>query len=109
RNYEVKTADLRETVELLCRLPLEERRRVSGLDADRADIIPAGAAILMTILEDVEAERITTSDLGLRYGILVDRVTREDAARETYASTPVRLRSILQLARACGFDERHAR
>lgn len=108
RNYEVRTADLRDTVEMLCRLPLEERRRVPGLDPDRADIILGGAATLLMVLEDVKADRIVISDRGLRHGILMDRLMRESEIGANL-QMPVRLRSVLQLARACNFDEEHAR
>lgn len=109
RNYVVRIGDLRETVEMLRRLPLEERRKVPGLDPDRADIILAGAAVLLTILEDVRADSLTISDRGMRHGILLDALMREETIRTTYESVPVRLRSILQLARTCNFEEEHAR
>ncbi len=109
RNYSLKVSALQETVQILCRLPLSERRKTPGLDPERADIVIGGAAVLLTLLEDVHAEQIHVSDLGLRYGIIIDALMREDSARETYEATPVRLRSILQLARTCGFDEAHAR
>jgi exopolyphosphatase / guanosine-5'-triphosphate,3'-diphosphate pyrophosphatase len=108
RNYTVKVSDLRDTMEQLHKLSLEDRRRVPGLDPDRADIILGGAAVLMAILEGVHAEKLTVSDRGLRHGILLDRLMREDEARATYEATPVRLRSILQLARTCNYDESHA-
>ncbi len=108
RNYSVRTSDLRDTVEILCRLPLEERRRIPGLDPDRADIIIGGAAVLMMVLDDVRAERIVISDRGLRHGIIMDRLMR-DADAGTSFQTPVRLRSVLRLARTCKFDEEHAK
>ncbi|HLI49261.1 MAG TPA: Ppx/GppA phosphatase family protein [Chthonomonas sp.] len=103
-----RTADLREVVKLLCRLPLEERRQVPGMDPTRADIILGGAAILLTFLEQVEAERITTSERGLREGILVDHLLRQEGTREQFQALSVRRRSILQLARACNYEADHA-
>lgn len=103
-----RTADLREVVKLLCRLPLEERRQVQGMDPARADIILGGAAILLTFLEQVEAERITTSERGLREGILVDHLLRQEGTREQFQTLSVRRRSILQLARACNYEADHA-
>ncbi len=108
RNYVVRTSDLQATVDLLCRLPLEERRRVPGLDADRADIICGGGAILMTVLEELRAEEIRISDRGLRHGIIVDRVDQERPTRAEDRPHATRRTSILQLARACKFDEEHA-
>ncbi|CEK12395.1 Ppx/GppA phosphatase family protein [Chthonomonas calidirosea] len=103
-----RTADLRQVVKLLCRLPLEERRQVPGMDPTRADIILGGAAILLTFLEQVEAERITTSERGLREGILVDHLLRQEGTREQFQALSVRRRSILQLARACNYEADHA-
>lgn len=107
RNYAVRTTDLRDSVEILCGLSVEDRRKVPGLDPERADIILGGAAVLMTILEDAKADRITISDRGMRHGILLDRLMREEDARATF-TTPVRLRSITQLARSCKFEEEHS-
>jgi exopolyphosphatase/guanosine-5'-triphosphate,3'-diphosphate pyrophosphatase len=49
----------------LSALPLEERRRVPGLDPDRAPVIVGGAAILVAILDayDLDAIRVSERDL----------------------------------------------
>lgn len=38
--------DLQKVIDLLCSLPLDQRRKVAGMNPERADIIIAGAAIL---------------------------------------------------------------
>ncbi|HUW85861.1 MAG TPA: Ppx/GppA family phosphatase, partial [Methanoregula sp.] len=38
--------DLRKVIDLLCSLPLDQRRKISGINPERADIIIPGAAIL---------------------------------------------------------------
>ena len=63
---------LRSTVQLLCSLPLEERRRVPGLNPERADIIIAGAAILETFMQELDLREIAVSDRGLRDGLPID-------------------------------------
>ncbi len=108
RNFSVKVADLRVSIDQLCRMTLDERRRVPGLDPDRADIILGGAAVLIAVLDDTGADKLTTSDRGLRHGILVDRLMREGEVRASFQNTSVRERSILQLSRTCNFDEQHA-
>ncbi|GDX39710.1 metal-dependent phosphohydrolase [Armatimonadota bacterium] len=100
--------DLRTTVELLYKLPLEERRRVPGMDANRADIIVGGSAILLTLMEMFRIERLTVSERGLRDGILLDHTLREEEERQQYQEVGVRRRSILQLARACNYEGEHA-
>ena len=54
-------------------------------------------------------EKLTVSERGLRDGILLDHLLKGDAARAEFHSTSVRRRSILQLARACRYEEEHAR
>lgn len=108
RNITFRLSDLREAVKMLCRLPLEQRRNVPGMDINRADIIIGGAAVLQTVMEAFGAERLTTSERGLRDGILLDHLLREDEARQHFQAHSVRRRSILQLARACNYDAEHA-
>lgn len=101
-------AELQDTVAMLCRLPLSERRKVAGMDANRADIILGGAAIILTLMEQLEISRLMVSDRGLREGILLDHVLREEGVRLNFQSQSVRRRSILQLAQVCKYDEVHA-
>ena len=108
RNVTFRLNDLREAVRMLCRLPLEARRNVPGMDANRADIILGGAAVLQTLMEVYGVSQMTTSERGLRDGILLDHLLREDEARQRFQSETVRRRSILQLARACNYDAEHA-
>ncbi|HEX6952731.1 MAG TPA: hypothetical protein VF124_08035 [Gaiellaceae bacterium] len=55
----------RVQLERLAALPLQERRRVHGLDPDRAPVIVAGGAILVAILDryGLEAIRVSERDL----------------------------------------------
>lgn len=108
RDDEMSHSQLKEIIQLLCSLPLEERRRVPGINAARADIIIAGAAIIDTLMEDLQISGLWISDRGLRDGLLVDFLSRDQdsAILETGS---VRARSVLQLGRLCGFDEAHAR
>lgn len=108
RKITFQQKDLRSVMEMLYRLPLEERRRVPGMDANRADIILGGGAIILTLMEMFGIDRMAVSERGLRDGILLDHLLREEAMREQFEATGVRKRSILQLARACNYEEEHA-
>lgn len=109
RNYEMKYADLAETISILCDLDLESRRNVPGINAERADIIISGAAILDSIMSGCNASSIRVSDRALRDGVVVDHIFQEEGIREEYLSRSTRHRSILQLGRSCQFDERHGK
>ena len=109
REDTITLAELRKIGKLLRGLDLEERRRVAGLNPLRADIVVAGAAILDAVMEDLGLREISAiAECGLREGLVVDHLAR--AATPGASDLPtVRERSVLQLARACSFDEGHAR
>jgi exopolyphosphatase/guanosine-5'-triphosphate,3'-diphosphate pyrophosphatase len=55
----------------LAALPVGERRRVRGIEAERADIIIAGAALMVTFMEQVAAPEVIISDFGILEGLLL--------------------------------------
>lgn len=99
---------LRAAVQLLCSLTLDERRRVPGLNPERADIIIAGAAILETFMQELDLPEIAVSDRGLRDGLPIDFLSRGDQA-QLLEQASFRERSVLELGRRCGVDEIHAK
>jgi len=113
RNYDLSLADVQAATKRLCALTLEQRRRVPGINPERADIIIGGAAILQTVMETVGATSIRISDRGLREGIIVDRLRRSPLAPDAAdgaggAADSARRRSIGQLMAATGVDEAHS-
>jgi exopolyphosphatase/guanosine-5'-triphosphate,3'-diphosphate pyrophosphatase len=104
----MKAAALSAVAKKLCSLSVDERRKIPGINPQRADIIIAGAAILQTLMEELDMEEITVSGRGLLEGMLQDYLTR-GAYGYLDDSISTREQSVLQLARSCGFNERHAR
>ncbi len=100
--------DLKKVIDLICPLPLEQRRKVPGMNPERADIIIAGAAILETFMKELGLDEITITGRGLQDGLLVDYLSRMDNFPLLGELTP-RQRSVLQLGRSCGINEIHAR
>jgi exopolyphosphatase/guanosine-5'-triphosphate,3'-diphosphate pyrophosphatase len=100
--------DLRKVIEHLCSLPLDERRRVPGINPERADIIIAGAAVLDVLMRDLSIETVSITNRGLQDGLLVDYLSRMDEF-PLFGKLSVRQRSVLQLGRSCGINEAHAR
>lgn len=54
-------------------LPLAERLTLPGLQPKRADVIPAGALILLEGLRALGLEQCRVSDRGLRWGLMAHR------------------------------------
>ncbi len=72
--------DVERLANQLCRTPLAERREWKGLQPKRADVIPAGALILKAALQRLGAPSCIVSDRGLRWGLILERVTREEVS-----------------------------
>lgn len=68
-NSRLTRADVSDMVLELISLPLVERRKVSGLEAKRADVIPVGAKILETLMKWCDVAEVKVSTKGLRYGL----------------------------------------
>jgi len=49
----------------------DQRMAMPTVSERRADLLPVGAAILVTLLEQLEMESLTVSDWGLREGVLL--------------------------------------
>jgi exopolyphosphatase / guanosine-5'-triphosphate,3'-diphosphate pyrophosphatase len=64
---------LDDVLTILCRLgamPLEERKKLPGMEPGRADVIFAGAAILERILAHFGLAEVIVSDQGVRWGLI---------------------------------------
>ncbi len=101
-------AQLRALIEMLSPLTLEERKRMPGMNPDRADIIIPGAAILESFMEQLDLREIQISSRGLQDGLFADYLSRLAHLKDLHRMG-TRERSVLQLARSCGVDEAHVR
>jgi exopolyphosphatase/guanosine-5'-triphosphate,3'-diphosphate pyrophosphatase len=100
--------DLQKVIDMLCALPLEQRKKVPGMNPERADIIIPGAAILETFMKETGFDTISITGRSLQDGLLVDYLSRMDDFPLLGELSP-RERSVLQLGRSCGINEAHAR
>lgn len=66
-------SEIERQIELYRSKTVEARREIVGLQPKRADVILAGACIVLTILDKLGVDSLIVSDRGLRHGLLVDR------------------------------------
>lgn len=89
---------------------LKRRLKLPAIDRRRADLLPAGAIVLDTILSTLGVRELTLCEWALREGILVDFVAkRRTTLARAEAYPDVRRRSVLELAERWRYDEGHAR
>ena len=72
----LKLSEVERQVEMFRSRTIDERRETVGLMPKRADVILAGATIVMTIMRKLGADELTISDRGLRHGLFYDRYVR---------------------------------
>ena len=68
--FRLTTDEIKRQLTLFSSLPLPERQKIPGLHPQRADVIPVGAQILLTLLEKIGVSEVLVSLRGLRYGLL---------------------------------------
>ena len=66
-------AELDRQIEQYRSQDAEARRSIVGLQPKRADVILAGALIVVTVLDKLGVDSLTVTDRGLRDGVLAER------------------------------------
>ncbi len=94
-NYMFKEAHLANIVDMLAEATTAERKDISGLNSDRADIILAGAVVARELLARSAANAITISGQGVREGLFYSRFVESD----THVLDEVRHFSVVNLMR----------
>jgi exopolyphosphatase/guanosine-5'-triphosphate,3'-diphosphate pyrophosphatase len=67
----VRLEALEEILDRLALLPLARRKKVPGIDPDRADIILAGARVMAETLKALQVDSFTATVHGLRRGLVL--------------------------------------
>ena len=68
----IPAEEFRELARKLVRSSQTERLAMPGMRRQRADLVPTGALVLRTVLEDLELPSLTVSDWGLREGVILE-------------------------------------
>ncbi len=75
-NWKLEINNLKEITSLLKEKTIEERKRVKGLEPERADVILAGAIILEEIMDHLGFNKVYVSTRGLRYGAMMEMIEK---------------------------------
>jgi exopolyphosphatase/guanosine-5'-triphosphate,3'-diphosphate pyrophosphatase len=102
----IPRVELEHIVDMLQSMPLEERQRVPGLSAARADIIVGGLAVAAEVAARVEAKELVISGYGIREGILLEAAKVVPAPADPGEA---RERSVRELAERTHYEEQHSK
>lgn len=68
----IPAGEFRELTRKLARSSQAERLAMPGMRRQRADLVPTGALVLRTVVEELELPALTVSDWGLREGVILE-------------------------------------
>ncbi len=125
QTFSITRAQLKGELQYLASLDLSERGDYMGDQSPRADIIVAGGAILLAVLDGVANDEIHVPDCSIRDGMIVDYIRQKLEATpgdhivrlarmartetdDPYDPHAVRERNIISLARRYHYDAEHA-
>ena len=91
-NYAYPVQTFRSFFNKLRLTNLEQRKKISGLSAERSDIILAGSSIISCLLEATGAKKLITSGCGLREGLFYDYYSKSN-------NVPLIAKNILERSR----------
>jgi exopolyphosphatase/guanosine-5'-triphosphate,3'-diphosphate pyrophosphatase len=105
--YEVLRSEVVHLLAMLTRKGLAERRLVPGLNADRADIIVAGIAVVEELMRFFGANQLLVNERGIREGLIIRAMEKHGLIPS--APVPRTWReSALDFVRSCHVDEPHS-
>ncbi len=109
RGYELRHSEVLFFLDLLRRMPIEERRKTPGLSTQRAEIIVAGVSILERLMAYFGVERVRVHDGGIRDGLLVETIDELGVAAPP-SHRPVRgsLDAVRRFAERSRYDRAHS-
>lgn len=69
--YSLDSNSFKEFFKIISSQTLEDRKKITGMDPDRADILPAALDILGNILDVLNIDQVLVTPFGLRHGALL--------------------------------------
>ncbi len=104
----VSAADLRKLRDDLVSMTAEERASLPGVDARRADLLPAGAILASRALAEFAIEEVIGCEWALREGMILDAIGRHNRSDWDLDPHAMRRESVINLARRYGWNEAHS-
>jgi exopolyphosphatase/guanosine-5'-triphosphate,3'-diphosphate pyrophosphatase len=108
QGYQITRAEIVRLLRRLLETPIDARRRMPGLNPERADIVIAGAAVIARLAKYLGCQQILVNERGIRDGLMLSMI--HDLPGASIAAAPQskdRLEWVRLFARRCHSNERH--
>ncbi len=103
-NFNLQAEDFYPVYDMIKVLDLDKKKKIKGLSAERADILPAAFAIIKTFVQRLNFTNFTFSGSGLREGIMFNQAFPATVDKPIL---DVMNYSLTTLVKYYGCDERH--
>lgn len=108
QGYPTELADIDWLLKRLRATTLAERRQLTGVNADRADIIVAGVTVISRLARHLGSVEIRANEGGIREGLLMSIIAeRGDGEAAERAEVSDRMEWVRRFARKCHSNEAH--
>lgn len=104
----VRARELEALSDQLLSMTAAERAELPGVDARRADLLPAGSVLLTTVLDLAGIDEMIGSEWALREGIVLDAIGHHSRAEWDPDPRAIRRESVMSLCRRYGWNEAHS-
>ena len=103
-NFNMSAEDFMPIYDMIKVLDLDKKKKIKGLSAERADILPAALAIIKSFVTYLNMPSFTISGSGLREGIMFNQALPGTTEKPI---TDVMNYSLTTLVKYYGCDEKH--
>lgn len=105
--YVLTRGDVVRLLDRLRETPLGARRQIPGVNPKRADILLAGAAVVVRLARRLGTQRVMINDRGIRDGVLLAMIQERTGVAAARPDAGDRIERVRQFARRCRSNERH--
>lgn len=103
-NYNMLTEDFLPVYDMIKVLDLDKKKKIKGLSAERADILPAALAVIKAFVSYLNLDNFAISGAGLREGIMFNQALPSTLEKPV---SDVMNYSLTTLVKYYGCDEKH--
>jgi exopolyphosphatase/guanosine-5'-triphosphate,3'-diphosphate pyrophosphatase len=103
----VSSKEVADFADLVFSLGSADRARLPGIDARRAELLPAGVTVAEVLMEETGFLELTASEWALREGMVLSAIGKHDRADLGGDPRAIRRASVLSLCRRSNWREAH--
>jgi exopolyphosphatase / guanosine-5'-triphosphate,3'-diphosphate pyrophosphatase len=104
----VSAKEVADFADLVFSLDSADRARLPGIDAHRAELLPAGVTVAEVLMEETGFLELTASEWALREGMVLSAIGKHDRADLGGDPRAIRRASVLSLCRRSNWREAHS-